>query len=135
MQPEFPRVAVGLDHLGLAGHVRVVVVSDIALAHERLEVGAELHPVWRVHVDHLHLAAEALVVQQRVHDDEGVAEDQPIDPRIPVLVGPEHLIRYGTLWIAEQLEHAELWVRRFLAVRFQRLDDRLGAEPLVHEQR
>ena len=44
VEAQLPGVAVGLDHLRLAGQVLVVVVFDVALADEGLEVGAEFTP-------------------------------------------------------------------------------------------
>ena len=64
MHPELPGVAVGLHHLGLAHHVFVGAVRDVALAHEGLEVGAEFHGVGRIHVDGLYLPTEPVVVEQ-----------------------------------------------------------------------
>ena len=58
------------DHLGLASQVLVRSVLDVALAHERLKIRAEFDSIWRVDVDHLHLPAEALVLEQAVHHDQ-----------------------------------------------------------------
>ena len=129
VQSQFPGIAIGLHHLRLARHVRIVVVRHIAFADERLKVGAEFHPVRRVDVDHLHLAAEALVVQQRVHHDERVAEDQAVHPVVPVFVGAQRSGRRWRLGVAEQVEHVRLAFRVV-----ERLDNRLGGEPLMHEQ-
>ncbi len=46
----------------LTGHVLIVVVSYVAFANEGLEVRAEPHTIRRVHVNHLHLPTQALVV-------------------------------------------------------------------------
>jgi len=131
VQSEFPRVPVGLDHLGLTRQVRVVVVLHIAFADERLEIRAELHAVGRVDVDHLHLAAEPLVLEQRVHDDERVAEDEPILPLVLVLVRLEHLVRDRVLRVGEQVEHRQLL---FARVGLKRFEDRLRREAFVNEE-
>ena len=134
MQPEFPGVAVGLDHLRLAREIVIVVVLHVAFSDKRLEIAAELHAVGRVHVDHLHLAAEVLVVQKRVHHHQRIAEDHAVGPAVAELVGAQDLVGDRVLRIAEEAEERGL---RFLgaAVPGQGLDDRLGREPLVNEQR
>ena len=35
MQAELPGVPIGFDHLGLAGHVSVVVMGDVALPRKK----------------------------------------------------------------------------------------------------
>ena len=60
MNTELPRVAEGLDLLGLARRILELAVLDVTLAGGDLPVGAELDPVWRVEVDHLDLAAQLL---------------------------------------------------------------------------
>ncbi len=40
------------------------------------------------HVDRLHLAAQPLVVEERVHHDQRIAQDHAIDPAILVLIRP-----------------------------------------------
>ena len=57
--PSVPGVAVGLDHLRLAGEV-LLLVLHVALADLGLEVAGELDAVGRVDVDHLDLAGEVL---------------------------------------------------------------------------
>jgi hypothetical protein len=109
-----------------------VVVADVALADEGLKVRAELHAVGRVDVDHLHLAAEALVVQERVHHDERVAEDHPVDPIVAILVSPQDLIDDRMLRVAEQFKQRAL---RVALVADQRLDDRLGRESFMDKER
>jgi hypothetical protein len=120
VQPELPGVAVCLHHLRLARHVLVVVVRDVALAHEGLEVGPEPHAVRRVHVDHLHLPAERFIVEQRIHDRQRIAEDHAVHPVVAVFVGAQHLLMDRPLRVGEQLEQAELLVR---AMTLERLED------------
>jgi hypothetical protein len=128
MEPEFPGIAVGLHHLGLARHVIVVVVANVALAHEGLEVRAELNAVGRVHVDHLHLPAQALVVEQRVHHRQRVAEDQPVDPLVAMLIGAKHLVGDRMLRVGEQLKlHL-----RVAPMALEGFDYRLGGKPLMN---
>ena len=109
--------------------------SHVPLAHEGLEIRAELHSVRRVHVDHLHLPAHALVVQQRVHHHQGVAQDHPVHPLVPILVGSQDLVANAVLGIAEQARTCPSVRAAVFAVRFESLDDRLGREPLMDEQR
>ncbi len=105
----------------------------MALPDERLEVAAELHAVRRVDVDHLHLAAESLVLQQRVHHDKRVAEHHAVLPLVLVLVRLQHLVGDRVLRVAVQVEQPPL--RTIAPVTAQRLEHGLRAEPLVHEQR
>ena len=130
MEPELPGVAVGLDHLGLTCQVVISTVLDVALAHERLEVRAEIDPIRRVDVDHLHLPAEALVLEQAVHHDQRVAEDHPVHPVALVLVRLELLVQ-RQLRVGKELE-LQLPVA---LVAGKRLQDRLGRKALVDEQR
>ena len=67
VQSQLPGIPIRLHHLRLTRHVRVVVVCHIPLAHERLEIRPEFHPVRRVDVDHLYLPTQPLEPQQRVH--------------------------------------------------------------------
>ena len=128
---ELPGVAVRLHHLRLAHHVVVGAVGHVALAHERLEVRAELHRVGRVHVDGLDLAAEPLVAEQRVHHHQRVAEDHPVHPPVPVLVCLEQPVADGEVALPEEVEQVDLPVP---GVSFQRLEDGRRREALVHEQ-
>ena len=132
MQPKLPGIPIGLDHLRLAGHGVVVPVLDVAPAHEGLEVGAEFHAIGWVHVDHLHLAAQLLVGQERIHHHQGVAQDQPVAPAAGVLVGIEQLLVQGSVLLAEEAEQVQLAAR---PVALDGLEDGLGGQPLVHEQR
>ena len=87
------------------------LARHISLAHERLKIRPELNPIRRVDVDHLHLSAEALVLQQRVHHDEAVTEDQPIYPFVLILVSLGDGVGEWALGIAEQVEHVRLLPR------------------------
>jgi hypothetical protein len=87
VDPQLPRIAEGADHLRLLGQVFVGTVLYVPLIHERLEVRAVPDPVRRVDVDRLHLARHALLLEQRVHDEQRVAGDQPVlrvDPLVDV---------------------------------------------------
>ena len=70
----------------------VIAVLDIPFSDKGLEVRSEFHAVGRVHVDHLDLAAHALVMEQRVHHHQGVSQDHSVDPLVPVHIGLEHLV-------------------------------------------
>ncbi|MFO0006130.1 MAG: hypothetical protein ACK559_33910, partial [bacterium] len=122
-----------LHGLRLARHEVIVVVPDLPAPDEGLEVGPELHAVGRVHEDHLNLSAEVLEPQQRVHDHERVAEHEPIDPLVPVLVSSKYLLRHRPLFRAEEVcEEARLLVPLVL---LQRVENRAGGQPLMDEQR
>ena len=109
----------------------VVAVGHVALAHEGLEVRAELHRVGRIHVDGLHLAAEPLVSDEGVHHHQGIAEDQPVHPPVAVLVCLEQPIVDGEVAFPEEIEHVHLAVA---GMPFEGFQDRGGGQPLVHEQ-
>ena len=105
--------------------------GHVALAHEGLEVRAELHRVGRIHVDGLHLAAEALVSGEGVHHHQGIAQDQPVHPPVAVLVCLEQPIAEGEVALPEEIEHVHLAVA---GMPLQGFEDRGGGQPLVHEQ-
>ena len=44
-------------------------MGQLALVDEGLKVAVSLQSIGRIHVDHLHLPAESLVMQQRIHHD------------------------------------------------------------------
>ena len=132
MQAQFPGVPVRLDHFRLAGHVFIIVVRHVPLPHKRLEVGPELHAVRRIHINHLHLPAQAFVVQQRVHHHERIPENHPVHPLVGIFIRLQHLIGDGTLGITKQVVQILLLVG---LVPGQRFDDGFGGEPLVDKQR
>ena len=132
MQAEFPGIPIGLDHFRFARHVLVVIMGDIALADEGLEVAAELHAVGRVHVDHLHLATEPFIVQERVHDHKRITQHHAIRPVVLILIGLQYLIGDGMLRVTKQSEHILLLVG---LVPRQRFDNGFGGEPLMNEER
>ena len=119
---ERPGVAVGLDHLWLAGEI-LLTVLDVALAKLGLEVRGEFDAVGRVQADHLHLAREVFAPGEAGHDLEGVTEDHAIRPVHVVLVELHGLgvivLRIGKEIALDILagEHAE---------------DGLGGDALVH---
>src|SRR5213079_2339299 len=82
-------------------------------------------------VDHLDLTTQPLVVQQRVHYNQRVAQNHPVHPLVLVLVSAENLIGNRMLRIAEQIKHVGLLVA---LVPLQCFQDCLGREPLVDEQ-
>ena len=132
MDAELPCVAVRLHRFRLARQAVVVAVDDIALAHEGLEVRAELHAVRRIDIDRLHLPAEPLVAEQRVHDDQRIAEDQPVDPAVAVFVSLQYAVAQRQIAFAEQVERP---CRSFARMAFQRLQYGGGRKPLMNEQR
>src|SRR2546427_6922322 len=88
MQTQFPGVAIRLHHLWLTRDVFVVAVLDVSLPHERLEVRAEAHAVWRGHVDHLDPAAPTLLLPQTLPHHEAVPHDQAGPPPSGGLIPP-----------------------------------------------
>ena len=83
---ELPGVPEGADRLRLAGQVLVPSVGHVLPMDEGLEVGAVADAVGRIDVDHLHLPAEALLLQEAVHHQQAVAGDQAVGPVVPVPV-------------------------------------------------
>ena len=106
----------------------VVVVPHIPAAHKGLEVRAEADAIGRVHIDHLHLFAQALVMQQRVHHHQRIAQHQAVLPIAPG-VGAQHLFVNGALRVAEHIA-----LRGIPAVAAEGLQYGLGGEPLVDEE-
>ena len=129
MDPHVPGVAVGLHRFRFAHQVVVVPVFRAPAAHERLEVGAVLHAVGRVEIDGLDLPPQSLETQQGVHDQQGVAEDQPVRPVVLVFVGPQQAFVEGNRPLAEEAR------RQRFGAALHRGQNGLGRQPLVDEQR
>ena len=129
MQAQFPGITVSLHHFRLADHFLVLAVGHVALAHEGLEVGAEFHAIRRIDIEHLHLAAQALVLQQRVHHLQRIAQNQAVGPRAGVLVGVQ-LVGDVQAGVAEQIKVGAAGL-----VAVQGFQNGLGRVALVHEQR
>ena len=131
MDAQFPGVAEGFDHFRLGGQVLVLAVRYLSLVREGLEVGAVLDAVGRVDVDHLHLAAHALLLEEAVHHQQAVARDQAVAPVVGVPVELDGLAQRRVLFgLLEQRPLARVGVG--LAYR---LDDAARVDPLVYVQR
>ena len=81
MQAEFPGVPVCLDHLRFPAPC----VSSSPWVTSRLRTKGwkfepNFHGVGWIHVDGLHLAAQAFVPEQGVHHHQRVTQNQPVDP-------------------------------------------------------
>ena len=74
---EFPRVAISVNLFHFAGKV-FLGVADTFFENVGLEIGAEVDPVRRIHVDHLDLSCQAFAVRKGIHRLEAIAEDQAI---------------------------------------------------------
>ncbi len=105
MDSKLPGIPERLDLLDLARGILDLSVFDISLARRNLPVGAELDPVWRVHVDHLDLAAERLTLGEAGHHVERVAEDHSVRP---VRVVPIELDQIELVEAVEGLEQGQL---------------------------
>src|SRR5208337_4134502 len=125
-----PRCPDRLSPFRARGSYHRLVVLHIALAHKRLKVAAELHPIRRVHVDCLHLATQTLVMKKGVHHYKGIPKHHAIHPLVAVLIGAKDLISDGMPGITEKVE---LDFDR-LAMPAKRLDDSRRGQPFVHEQ-
>ena len=101
------------------------------LPHKRLEVGAVTDAVGRIDVDRLYLAAQTLLFQQAVHDQQTVTGDQAVRPVVPVTIEVDRLPdRAVLLRLGEQRRLHTGTV--LLAGRF---DDRLWIDPFVNMKR
>ena len=107
MDAEFPGVAEGADLFGLARGVLGLAVLHVALAGADLPVGAELDAVGRVDVDRLDLALEAFLLGERVHHQQGVAQNHAVGPLHAVLVLVEfnELLELDAVEVGEKGEH------------------------------
>ena len=119
---EGPGVAVGFDHLRLAGQV-LLAVLHVALAELGLEVRGEFDAVGRVEVDHLHLARKVLAPGEAGHDLERIAEDHAVRPVHVVLV-ELHGLRVIVLRVGKEIA-LDILPR-------QHAEDGLGGDALVH---
>ena len=126
MDAERPGIAICLDHLRLAREGGVVL-PDVALVDAWLEVAAVLHAIGWVHVDHLDFAGHALAFQQRVHDDERVAQNEAVRP-IDIVLIELHRFAERQLRIGEQAELLDLRATNSV-------DDRLCRDALVDVER
>src|SRR5262249_31244370 len=100
---QLPRVPERLHLLRLPGHVHRAAVLHVALPGGDLPVGAELDPVGRVHVDHLDLALQPFFLRQRVHDQQRVAQDQPVGPVLLVAVELHQLFPRDAIEVPEEV--------------------------------
>ena len=132
MQPQFPGVAIGLYHLGLASQVVVFIVRHVPAADEGLEIRPELHPVGRIEVDHLCFPGHPLVLEQRIHHHQRVAENEAVHPVVLIFVGLQHLLMQRTLPTAK--ERVEEVLLLIVPVPGQRVENGPSRETLVDEQ-
>ena len=86
MDAVFPGIAKGFDLFRLAGHVVGLAVLHVPAGGGPLEIAVELDAVGRVHIDALHLAAQAFALGQTSHDLQGVAQYHAVGPVLVVLV-------------------------------------------------
>ncbi len=124
---EFPSIPERANLLGLGGQVGILAVGHFAPVDERLEVGAVAYAVGRVHVDHLDVPAETLLLDQAVHDEKAVTRDQPVGPVVPVTVELDGLSERRVLLRCSE-QRSLLFGGLRLPYRF---DDRPRINPLV----
>jgi hypothetical protein len=134
---QLPGIPERLDHLRFLGEVGVGPVLDVALVGEGLEVGAVFDTVGRVDVDHLHRTGHALLLQKRVHHQQGVAGNQAVHPAPVVAVelhrlpGRQRLLEPG----AEEVALAGAGLRLAVLHAFaQRRQEGHGVDAFVHVQ-
>ena len=134
-----PRVTERLDRQHVVGRLFLVVLRRV---HPLLKVRVVLDAVRRVDVDHLHPAAEPLVVEQGFHDVERVATDELVLPALVVGVELDAplavVVAQFTLQVGEQLLLASgvLLLRRRQAGPFDDPGDaRLGDDLVALERK
>ena len=139
MNPQFPRIAERLDHLGFLRQVGIGTVLHVALVDERLEVAAVLDSIGRVDVDHLHLPGHAFLDQQAVHHQQAVAGDQPVAPALVVAIEVDRVAQRQAL--ERRFEQARLYAATNLVLArpvvpclAHRGEDAHRVRPLVHVQ-
>jgi len=86
MSSQRPGISECFDHLWFLGEVFVLAVLDLSLVYKWLEIRTVLDAIWRVDIDHLHLASHALFFQQRVHHQQRISGDQAIRPAVSVAI-------------------------------------------------
>ncbi len=129
-----PGVTKGLDLFRFTGDVGGVAVFDVPAGSGPLEVGVELDAVRRVDVDALHFATQSFALGERGHHLQAVSEDHAIGP-VGVM-----LVELGTgVFIRQPVEVSkEVELRgcfRFLAVAYQVVDQHLGVDFFLDEER
>ena len=101
-----PGVTKRFDLFGLATGVRAIL--HVTLAGRDLPVRPELDAVGRVHVDHLDLAPELLLLGHAVHDQQCVTKNHAVGPVGSVLVELNLLVPFEAI---EVLEEQKLFLR------------------------
>ena len=86
MNPPFPGITEGRDHLNLRSHIFVFIIRQIEFVCIRHKVGGKLNAIGRVHVDTLHLPGQSLMLEQSVHHQEGITRNHAIRPLHGVIV-------------------------------------------------
>nr|WP_236691025.1 hypothetical protein [Levilinea saccharolytica] len=102
MYPQFPGIAKGLNLLRLAGQVFFLAVLHIPFARAHLPVRAKLDAVGRVHVNHLHLALQALLFRQAGHHQQAVAQNHAVGPVLLVMVKIHQVFKGNVVKIRKQ---------------------------------
>ncbi len=129
MDAKGPGIAIGSDHLRLAGEV-LLAVFHFALSKLRLEVGTEFDAVRWVEINHLHFAREVFAAGEARHDLQGVAQNKAVGP-IHVEFVKLNGLGIGLLWVGKKIalhilsrEHAQdgLGGNAFVNVQGNRLD-------------
>ena len=87
-----------------------------------MKIAFELNPIWRIDVDHLHLARQRLALAQARHHLQGVTEDETVGPLDVVAVELDRLgpvfLRFGEEFALDVLAPGSA-------------EDSLGTHPLV----
>ncbi len=133
VNPIPPRIPKRLDLLRLPAQPFRLALLHVARARARLPVAGEPNAVGWVQVDHLHLAAQTLLLRQAVHHQQRIAQDHPVRPVLRVRVELQLRLRVGDpIKPAEQIG---LRRRARPALALQVADQRLGQHLLLDVDR
>src|SRR6266699_5223776 len=104
MNPQLPCVSKRLHLFWLSRSVLDFAVLDVTLLCRHLPVRSELDAIGGVHVDHLNLALQPLLLRERGHHEEGVAKDQSVGPVLVVLIELDQLLELDAVEIAPEVQ-------------------------------
>src|SRR2546426_2880882 len=104
MDAQFPSVAISLNHFRLSGNRLIVAMGNFSFPNKRLKVAPKLHSIRRINVDHLHLTSETFVLDETVHHEERVSEDEAIRPWRGMLVSLQDPIGDVEPGVPEQVQ-------------------------------
>lgn len=131
MDTQFPCVPKCTDLVRLSGEIVVFSVRHTILIYERLKIGTIFDPIWRIDIDHLHLACHALFLNQAVHNQQAIPGNQAVAPVVLMLLELDGLAQ-GRVLLGQGKQRQ---LRGVVAVSSAYgLDDRARVDALVDMQ-